>query len=60
MSSTLPFPRTDYEFYELFPNDHACIEYLTALRWPDGFVCPHCESHEGYWNQAYPLFAGKA
>jgi len=23
-------------------TEAACLEYLTRLRWPDGFVCPRC------------------
>ena len=30
------------EFEERFATEVACWEYLVALRWPDGFVCPHC------------------
>lgn len=25
-----------------FPDDAACLDYLDWLRWPGGFVCPHC------------------
>jgi transposase-like protein len=25
-----------------FPDEAACLRYLERLRWPDGFVCPHC------------------
>ncbi len=31
------------EFESRFPDETACQEYLTKLRWPDGFVCPHCK-----------------
>ena len=27
-----------------FSTDAACRTYLDWLRWPDGFVCPHCEA----------------
>lgn len=27
---------------EWFRSDTACREYIRHLRWPDGFVCPHC------------------
>jgi len=27
-----------------FPDDAACLDYLDWLRWPGGFVCPHCAS----------------
>jgi hypothetical protein len=27
-----------------FATEEACRAYLTACRWPDGFVCPQCRS----------------
>ena len=27
---------------EWFRNETACRDYVRHLRWPDGFVCPHC------------------
>ena len=29
-----------------FPTDAACLDYLDWLRWPGGFICPHCASAE--------------
>lgn len=31
-----------------FPDDAACLDYLDWLRWPGGFVCPHCASGVGW------------
>lgn len=36
------FPRTIMEFQECFPDEAACLEYLAASRWPDGYRCPAC------------------
>jgi transposase-like protein len=36
------YPRSRQEFDDWFPDDAACIEYLAALRWPGGFICPSC------------------
>ena len=36
------FPRTIMEFQERFATEAACLEYLAASRWPEGFVCPVC------------------
>ena len=33
---------TVFEFQKLFHNDDACLEYLSDLKWRDGFVCPKC------------------
>jgi hypothetical protein len=42
------FPRSLLEFQRRFPDDAACAAYLTAARWPDGFVCPACGSVKGW------------
>jgi len=36
------YPRTLAEFNAWFADEAACLAYLARLRWPDGFVCPHC------------------
>ena len=35
----LPYPRSLPEFQELFPDEAACLRYLFALRWPQGWSC---------------------
>jgi len=37
-----PYPLTVIDFQDRFSTEEACYEYLRLLRWPDGFVCPHC------------------
>ncbi|MCD8108509.1 MAG: transposase [Clostridiales bacterium] len=33
----------DYtKFNERFPTEADCLNYLFALRWPDGYYCPRC------------------
>jgi len=36
------FPRNIMEFLDRFGTDAACLEYLRAVRWPDGCECPSC------------------
>jgi transposase-like protein len=36
------YPNTQNELEEWFSSEEACREYLERLRWPNGFVCPHC------------------
>lgn len=36
------YPQTLLEFEHRFATDQACRDYLIQLRWPHGFVCPHC------------------
>ena len=33
-----------YEFFELIPDEQSAMEFIEQERWPDGVVCPHCES----------------
>ena len=34
-----------YQFFKNFPNEQTAIRYIEGLRWPDGVVCPHCDSN---------------
>ena len=36
------------EFLDRFGTDDACLEYLRAVRWPEGFKCPVCGSRDGW------------
>jgi transposase-like protein len=38
------YPQALLEFEKRFSNEEACIEYLAALRWPEGWFCPRCMS----------------
>ena len=38
------FPTNVLEFTRRFSTDEACLEYMVESRWPDGFVCPKCET----------------
>jgi transposase-like protein len=40
------YPRTILELERQFASEEACREYLFRLRWPEGFICPHCHSRE--------------
>ena len=41
-------PGSHGELLAWFPDDHACIDYLEWLRWPNGFRCPRCVSRAGW------------
>ena len=43
------YPRTLLELEERFHTDEACRAYLSALRWPQGWICPRC-GHRGAWK----------
>ena len=38
------YPRTLLELEQRFRDDAQCRDYLFALRWPQGFLCPVCGS----------------
>ena len=42
------------EFTARFPDDFACAEHLAKLRWPKGFVCPHCRGRRAWRLEAKP------
>lgn len=49
------YPRTYQEFRSWFRDDAACVEYLSKLRWPNGFSCPRCgDGHS--WRTAAGLW----
>jgi len=34
-----------------FGTEEACRQYLTELRWPDGFICPCCQAKRGWLDR---------
>lgn len=42
------YPRTLAELESRFSTEEACREYLFRLRWPEGFVCPHCQQRKAW------------
>lgn len=32
------------DFMEIFPTEEACLEYLSMVRWPEGYSCIRCGS----------------
>ncbi len=49
------YPGSYGELRSWFPDDAVCLDYLDWLRWPDGFVCPHCAGAGG-WKMAGALW----
>lgn len=50
------FPKTLPEFEKRFGREEQCRTFLTRLRWPQGFVCPKCQSRNGYKLNVRDLF----
>jgi transposase-like protein len=42
------YPRNLNELEANFATEEACRAYLTRLRWPAGFRCPHCGSEKAW------------
>ena len=36
------------ELEKRFSTEEACLQYLSALRWPNGFICPRCGSSKSW------------
>jgi transposase-like protein len=32
------------QIFEHFPTEESCIQHLENVRWPDGVLCPYCQS----------------
>jgi transposase-like protein len=45
------YPKTLPEFDRWFGTEEACREYLTRLRWPDGFACSRCRSTDAWLTE---------
>ena len=48
------FPRSLIEFQHRFPDEAACVKYLFAVRWPEGFACPGCGKCKAWQLQTKP------
>lgn len=49
------YPVDVIDFQDMFPTDQACFEYLCLVRWPNGWVCPHCGHTEAWKMKHYIL-----
>lgn len=49
------YPRSHAELLAMFPDDRACVGYLSRLRWPGGFVCERCGVIDDAWVTAQGL-----
>lgn len=50
------YPMTFDEFIRQFATEEQCREYLYALRWPEGFVCPKCCERAKAWLKARNVY----
>jgi len=33
-----------FDFQAKFPNDKACVDYLSELKWPNQYECRYCKN----------------
>lgn len=43
------------DLMDMFPTEEACVEYLSLVRWPEGYSCLRCGS-KACWKKARGLF----
>ncbi|MGC2618474.1 MAG: IS1595 family transposase, partial [Acidobacteriaceae bacterium] len=43
---SLKVPGTLLEAARVFADKDVCVEFVAAMRWPNGVVCPHCSGKE--------------
>jgi transposase-like protein len=59
-ASAADYPRTFSDFIARFDSEEACLDYVEAIRWRDGFVCPHCGVLGSYWRMGSGLLRCQA
>ena len=42
------YPENFEQFITRFATEQDCYDYIMKLRWPQGFVCPHCRSNRSW------------
>ncbi len=50
------YPSTILEFVTQFHSEESCLDYLIQNRWREGFICPHCDHHGGWWLKKQKRF----
>jgi transposase-like protein len=51
---------TVQDFQTLFSSEEQCWQYLTAQRWPQGFVCPRCGGDSRGYMRAQRVYECRA
>ena len=49
------YPEDLLELMDMFPNEEACLEYLSMIRWPDGYICARCAGNN-IWKMSSGLY----
>ena len=43
------------ELMDMFPTEESCLEYLSMIRWPDGYLCIRCTG-KNIWKMSSGLY----
>lgn len=46
------YPDTIREFFQMFPDEKSCLNYLIKSRWPTGYKCPVCDQTVTPWHES--------
>ncbi len=49
------YPVNLVELMDMFPTEASCLEYLSLIRWPEGYTCARCGSKE-VWKKNSGLY----
>jgi len=52
---TEDFPKSEIEFDKRFATERACYDYLSKVKWPDGFICSEC-GYQSYWISSKHIY----
>lgn len=44
------------EWQKRFSDEETCIAHLKAIRWPEGFKCPHCSNEACWYTPGHGLY----
>lgn len=53
------YPANFVELIDMFQTEESCLEYLSIIRWPNGYNCPCCDSKD-IWKMNSGLYRCKA
>ena len=44
------YPEDFEQFIVRFATEQDCYDYISKIRWPNGFTCPRCCSSNYWWK----------
>jgi transposase-like protein len=53
------YPANLVELMDLFPTEESCLEYLSIVRWPEGYACMRCAGKD-IWKMSSGLYRCQA